>query len=168
MLEINPVRAVLASKPKSAASLARRKLQNMFSGARICIADLSKTRIDAEPRLRNVETKDSHRFRTRLSFLCQWPQQSQARFFQNTNSSNPNPESLTDGIMKKKTQRIIIDIRHGIHIDDALRKIGHVVQGGKISNYGKQHCYHTSFGDGQHVSTFLNKCSERFVVHLNK
>jgi hypothetical protein len=60
--------------------------------------------------------------------------------------------------------RIIIDNQSSRPDTHALRLVAAVVEGGKISNNGKQHCYHTAFSSGVSVSSFLNKTSERFVV----
>lgn len=64
--------------------------------------------------------------------------------------------------------KIIIENRS--NLDDALAvgMVKHVIEGGRISNDGKQYCYYTVFTgeDGRRfgVSTDLNKASDRFVV----
>jgi len=50
---------------------------------------------------------------------------------------------------------------------NALIYVGQVIKSGRISDNGKQYCYHTEFKDGIHVSAFLNKRSDRFVIHYN-
>lgn len=60
--------------------------------------------------------------------------------------------------------RIIVENNSSKPDAHALQLVVMVVNAGKISNNGKQHCYHTAFSSGASVSTFLNKTSERFVV----
>lgn len=66
--------------------------------------------------------------------------------------------------------KLIIDNRSETLTDqDACRLVMRVIDGGRISNDGKQYCYLTSFSFGltsqRHtVSTDLNKNSDRFIV----
>ena len=68
--------------------------------------------------------------------------------------------------------KIIIDNRSELVSDrSALRKVLEVLDMGKISDSGKQHCYVTSFpwdAKGETriiVAAVLNKKSERFVIY---
>lgn len=63
-----------------------------------------------------------------------------------------------------KYRRIIIENRTPISDVNALRYVSRVIEDGRISDGGKQYCYHTIFGDGIAVSTDRNKMSDRFVV----
>ena len=65
--------------------------------------------------------------------------------------------------------RIIIDNRSDADDALALQLVQTVIEGGRISNDGKQYCYYTTFfaqNDGTRygVATDLNKCSDRFTV----
>lgn len=60
--------------------------------------------------------------------------------------------------------KLILENRTDMSWAKALPYIQAIVDRGRISNHGKQHCYHTVFNDGVAVSSFLNKKSERLVV----
>lgn len=45
-------------------------------------------------------------------------------------------------------KRIIINCRDGISEEEAFCKVGAVINSGKISNFGKQYCYATTFKSG--------------------
>lgn len=60
--------------------------------------------------------------------------------------------------------KLIIENRSEIVSDiDALQLVSKVVDGGRVSNGGKQYCYMTVF-DEVCVSTELNKKSDKFIV----
>lgn len=63
--------------------------------------------------------------------------------------------------------RMIIDNRSDLSDAVALEMCQHVINGGRVSNGGKQYGYVTMFtveGKRYAVSTDLNKASDRFVV----
>jgi hypothetical protein len=64
--------------------------------------------------------------------------------------------------------RIIIDNRSDIGDALAVEMVKNVIEDGRISNGGKQYCYHTIFtgscGRQFGVSSTVNKSSDRFVV----
>ena len=61
-------------------------------------------------------------------------------------------------------RRIIIENRSEKPDTRALRAVERVIESGRISNYGKQYCYATTFADDIIVYSDLNKSSDRFVV----
>ena len=67
--------------------------------------------------------------------------------------------------------RVIIENRSSVDMDTAIDLVRRVIAKGRISNYGKQYCYASSFNvcldnieNNIMVVTDLNKCSDRFVV----
>ena len=60
--------------------------------------------------------------------------------------------------------KLIIDNQTELSLSETLWYVGHVLDGGMISNDGKQHCYLSVFHDGVEVITMLNKKSERFII----
>ena len=60
--------------------------------------------------------------------------------------------------------KLIIQNDSDLSDSEALELVLQVMGAGKISNYGKQYCYHTVFPNGVHIGTWLNKKSERFRV----
>lgn len=64
--------------------------------------------------------------------------------------------------------RLIIDNRSDIGDALAAGMVREVIEDGRISNGGKQYCYHTIFtgSDGRQfgVSSTVNRSSDRFVV----
>ena len=64
--------------------------------------------------------------------------------------------------------KMIIDNRSELDDNVALQLVKQVIEQGRISNYGKQYCYVTTFSVGDcvyAVATHLNKKSDRFVVY---
>lgn len=64
--------------------------------------------------------------------------------------------------------KLIVENRTDMSMSDALIYVSRVIEAGRVSNDGKQYCYHTSFGDGVHVATGLNDRSDRFIVYRDK
>lgn len=68
--------------------------------------------------------------------------------------------------------KIIMDNRSSLNDVEALGLVGNVMKDGRISSNNKQYCYLTVFnvpGHGEvHVSTDLNKRSDRFVVYNSR
>lgn len=68
-------------------------------------------------------------------------------------------------------EKLIIENRTKYGMDVILNCIFSVIEQGKVSNNGKQHSYHSVFhginNTEFHVTSFLNKRSERLVVHHN-
>ena len=60
--------------------------------------------------------------------------------------------------------KIIIENRTDKHMNEVLGYVAAVIQGGRISNNGKQYCYATRFKENIMVYTDLNKKSDRFVI----
>lgn len=63
--------------------------------------------------------------------------------------------------------RIIVENRTDLQDEDALELAKAVMQGGRISNNGKQYCYFSVVdfcGSRYGVATDLNKRSDRFVI----
>jgi hypothetical protein len=60
--------------------------------------------------------------------------------------------------------KLIIDNRTDMSMFDAMRYAAVVIQGGRISNDGRQYCYGTSFTDDIFVYSTLNKNSDRLVI----
>jgi len=64
-------------------------------------------------------------------------------------------------------EKLIVENRSNLDLKDAIILIKSVLDEGKISNEGKQHCYLTTFtfkGDKFSVHSILNKKSERLVI----
>ena len=64
-------------------------------------------------------------------------------------------------------RKIIIENR-SLEVTDlqALDLVKQVMNGGRVSNDGKQYCYLTTAMNGEiHIATDLNKCSDRFIVY---
>lgn len=64
--------------------------------------------------------------------------------------------------------KIIIENRSDLDMETVLLLVNRVIKSGRISNYGKQYCYGTSFGIGNAdymVATDLNKNSDRFTIY---
>jgi hypothetical protein len=63
-------------------------------------------------------------------------------------------------------ERIIIENRTKMPIDDAMVYVMHVISQGRVSEskLGKQYCYVTTWKDGTIVYSEKNKASDRFVV----
>lgn len=64
--------------------------------------------------------------------------------------------------------KIHIDIRDDIDPIDALIRVKHVIEGGRISGNGKYYCYLTTWKDGINVSINLYRKSDCFVVWRSK
>jgi hypothetical protein len=62
------------------------------------------------------------------------------------------------------SRRIIIENRSNLDDIEALRRVGLVINGGRVSNGGIQYCYLTTFDDDIQISTDYNKSSDRFIV----
>ena len=60
--------------------------------------------------------------------------------------------------------KIIIENRTDKHMNEVLGYVAAVIQGGRISNDGKQYCYATRFKENIMVYTDLNEKSDRFVI----
>ena len=60
--------------------------------------------------------------------------------------------------------KIIIENRTDKSMTEILGYVAAVIQGGRISNDGKQYCYATRFKENIMVYTDLNKKSDRFVI----
>lgn len=65
--------------------------------------------------------------------------------------------------------KVIIENRTDKTMVEAVSYVLSVMQAGRISGSGdkKQYCYTTLFKGGIYVSAFLNKNSDRFVIHRN-
>lgn len=64
--------------------------------------------------------------------------------------------------------KIIIDNKSDLSLSNALFLVQKVIEEGKVSNEGKQHCYLTAVTSnlGKHmVATMLNHKSEKFIVY---
>ena len=66
--------------------------------------------------------------------------------------------------------KIIIDNRSDMDDAFAIGLCQRIVREGRVSNYGKQYAYLTTFhfsgaDSSINVATDLNKCSDRFVVY---
>ena len=61
-------------------------------------------------------------------------------------------------------EKIIIENRTTLPMERILPFVASVLSRGRISNNNTQYCFHVSFADGIHLSTFKNKSSDRFVV----
>lgn len=61
-------------------------------------------------------------------------------------------------------EKIIIENETNKPMNDILNYVALVIQKGRISDNGKQYCYHTQFNNGIQVSAFKNNKSDRFVV----
>jgi len=64
--------------------------------------------------------------------------------------------------------RIIIDIRDDIDPEVALRRIAHVIAGGRISKNNTLYCYGTTWEDGICVHTRDYRKNDCFVVYTSK
>lgn len=67
--------------------------------------------------------------------------------------------------------RLIIHNRSSVSDGEALRLVAAVVDGGRVSNYGKQYCYLVTgkvAGQAVAVASELNKASDRFTVYDDK
>ena len=73
-----------------------------------------------------------------------------------------NIKTKTGGGMSEK---LIIENKTEKTMEQALEYAQSVVHQGRISNYGKQYCYVTTFRDGVVVCSFLNKQSDRLVIY---
>lgn len=62
-------------------------------------------------------------------------------------------------------ERLIIDNRTARPLVDLWPRLWAVLQEGKISNGGRQHCYATTWADGLVVASVLNEKSERLVIY---
>jgi hypothetical protein len=60
--------------------------------------------------------------------------------------------------------KLIIDNRTDKTTDEILSYVATVINGGRVSNYGKQYCYATVFKDGIVVYSDLNKKSDKLTV----
>jgi len=63
--------------------------------------------------------------------------------------------------------RLIIDNRSSLSDEVALLWVACVIEGGRISNDGKQYCYYSTFGRGEKkfgIATGLNEKSDKFTV----
>lgn len=65
-------------------------------------------------------------------------------------------------------ERIIIENRTQIPIDEIMLYVRKVIEGGRVSEDGKSYCFITTFRDGIVVSVRRNKNSDRFVVFSDK
>ena len=61
-------------------------------------------------------------------------------------------------------ERLIIDNRSSRPLIDVLSNIEHVLRMGRISNYGKQYCYVTTFANNVQIISDLNKKSDRLII----
>ena len=64
--------------------------------------------------------------------------------------------------MKKKS--VTIQVRDGVDLEEAVRRVAHVISQGRVSNDGKLFCYLTSWKDGINVSVRPYRKSDCFVV----
>ena len=60
--------------------------------------------------------------------------------------------------------KVIIENRTTMPLEDALIRVARVIEMGRISNNCTQYCYHTHFSGDVGVAAFKNKCSDRFIV----
>ena len=60
--------------------------------------------------------------------------------------------------------RLIIENRSSLSDAECLGRVQTIIDGGRVSNDGKQYCYYSVFNDDIGVATFLNKASDRFVI----
>jgi hypothetical protein len=63
-------------------------------------------------------------------------------------------------------EKLIIENRSNLSMEDALIRVKHVVSDGKISKTGKgkQYCFMTTWSDGTYVCADKNKKSDRLIV----
>ena len=63
-------------------------------------------------------------------------------------------------------EKLIIENRSNLSMEDALIRVKHVVSDGKISKTGKgdQYCFMTTWPDGTYVCADKNKKSDRLIV----
>lgn len=69
---------------------------------------------------------------------------------------------------QREIEKLIIENRTDLSMYDVLSYIAKVISEGRISDDGKQYCYHTSFLGGIGISSFRNKKSDRLVVWTDK
>lgn len=68
--------------------------------------------------------------------------------------------------------KIIIDNRSSLSDSQVLDCVAQVIQKGRISNYGKQYCYLSTFSVSDApdlvIATDLNEKSDRFIAYDDK
>jgi hypothetical protein len=65
-------------------------------------------------------------------------------------------------------EKIIIENRTKLPMAEILPYIRQVISDGRISNFGKNYCYLTTWPDGIRVSADKNKKSDKFMVWQGK
>lgn len=60
--------------------------------------------------------------------------------------------------------KLIIENQADISMYKALEYARVVIKQGRVSNFGKQYCYHTVFKDGTVITSFLNEKSDRLLI----
>ena len=66
------------------------------------------------------------------------------------------------------SSKLIVENRTDLPMVDVLRLAQEVVNMGRISNYGRQYCYLTSFSIGDeeyHIASDLNKQSDKLICY---
>lgn len=69
---------------------------------------------------------------------------------------------------ESRDNKIIIENRTKLPVETILIYIGHVIRRGKVSNYGKQYAYLTTYQLPDdlilHISATINNKSHRFIA----
>ncbi len=63
-----------------------------------------------------------------------------------------------------KMEKIIIENRTTVPMEEAILLVARVISEGRISNNNTEYCYASTFAGGISVVTSKNKHSDRFVV----
>ena len=64
--------------------------------------------------------------------------------------------------------KIYIDIRDGIDPEDAVRRVAHVIEEGRVFKNNTMYCFLTTWKDGIAVSTREYRKNDCFVVWKHK
>ena len=64
--------------------------------------------------------------------------------------------------------KIYIDIRDDIAPEDAIRRVAHVIEGGRVSKNNSMYCFLTTWKDGIAVSTREYRKNDCFVIWKHK
>lgn len=63
--------------------------------------------------------------------------------------------------------KIIVQNQSNLPDAEAIKYVAAVMANGRVSNNGRQYCYHTRFSNGIEVSCDLNEKSDKFVIYTN-
>jgi len=62
-------------------------------------------------------------------------------------------------------ERLIIDNRTDMPMNDVLQYVAKVIDMGRISDEGRSYCYATSFVNGIVIAAIRNKRSDRLLIY---